>query len=185
MSMVPGLAEILGERLGRPVDEMQALLRSSIQELAKRRWQALTPAQVEAQQAALHRQLKRGVPEITPEDIQQIPLSQLAAFERRARDIAGRARRAWWAAYRTFQEMQIQRERDLVRKGMSAKKAVLEGTSGIKDVVAAGERSLELKERERLLELIADNVLHEWEARIQLAKGGHLSDPELVFVVAK
>jgi hypothetical protein len=184
MSMVPGLAEILGERLGRPVDEMQALLRSSIHQLARRRWQALTPAQIAAQQAALQRQLKRGVPEITAEDIQQIPLSQLPAFERRARDIAGRARRSWWAAYSAFQELQAQRERDLVRKGMSAKQARMEARRH-KDLLAAGERSLQLKERLRLLEEIAYNASHEMEARIHLAKGGHLSDPELVFVVSQ
>jgi hypothetical protein len=67
---------------------------------------------------------------------------------------------------------------------LSTKKAALEA-SRHKDVFAAGERSLELKERLRLVEVIADNALHEMEARIQLAKGGHLSDPELVFVVSQ
>jgi hypothetical protein len=45
-------------------------------------------------------------------------------------------------------------------------------------------RALEA-ERLRLFEVIADNALHELESRMQLAKAGHLSDPELVFVVAQ
>ena len=178
MSMVPALAEILGERLGRPSDEMRALLRSSLQEMTKRQWQALTPDQVEARQVELQRQLKRGVPEIRPEDIQQVPLSQLPAFARRAREIANRSRRTWWAAYREYQELLSERQR---MSGVSAKKARNQAERH-PDVIAAAERSLSLKERERPLTVIADNALHEMEARIQLAKAGYLSDPELVFI---
>ncbi len=181
MSMVPALAEILGERLGRPADEMRALLRSSLQEMARRQWRSLTPAQVEARQLELQRQLRRGVPEITPKDIQQIPLSQLPAFARRAREIANRARRTWWAAYREYQRLLTQRESELRKSGVSIKKARNHADRHTY-IIEASERSLSLKERERHLETIADNALHELEVRIQLAKAGHLSDPELVFV---
>ena len=181
MSMVPGLAEVLGERLGRPADEMKALLRSCLVEMSKRQWRSLTPAQAKAHELEIQRQMRRGLPEITAEDIQKIPLSQLPAFARRCRDIAGRARRQWWAAYSNYEEMANLKEQELRRKGVSSKRARDEARR-LPKVMEAGERSLSLKERSRHMEAIADNALHEMEARIELAKSGQLQDPELVFV---
>lgn len=167
MSMVPALAEVLGERLGRPADEMQALIRSSLHEMSKRQWYALTPAQIAERQEAIQRQLRRGVPDITPEDIQQIPLSQLPAFARRSQEIVAKARRAWWAAYKHYEAVQGERERELKRSGLPSAKAAREARHHPR-VIAAGERSLELKERLRHLEVIAENARDEMEARIHL-----------------
>jgi hypothetical protein len=45
MSLVPVLAEVLGERIGRSQEEMRCLLREALAGVERRRWQSLTVEQ--------------------------------------------------------------------------------------------------------------------------------------------
>jgi hypothetical protein len=180
MSLIPTLAEILAERLGRTPNEMQLLLREALAESERRRWQSLTAEERESLNEELERARDADEPPFPPEVITRIPLSMLPFFVRRVRDDLATVRKAWYETFANFNELSRSltlwyHEHEKLQITAAEKKASVDGR-----VQDASRKSRALKDKVDALEHAESNLLQELEVRLVLVRSGVLPDPEAV-----